>query len=202
MGPAPAVCAIPDSSSATRRFGSPITAGTPRLNIPAFSAAMSSSVAPRYSTWSIPILVTPATSGVITLVASRRPPSPVSITATSTAAVLKKSNAIAVVASKNVAPSRSTSGVQRPTNSTICSGATGAPSTRNRSRKSTRCGDVYLPTFSPCARSTASIPAQTLPFPLVPATCSVTRSWCGSPSSVRKALTRSRPSFQAPVVRA
>ena len=45
-----------------------------------------------------------------------------------------------------------------------------SPSTTMRSRKSTRCGDVYLPTRSPCARSSASSVAQTLPFPFVPAT--------------------------------
>ena len=53
--------------------------------MPAFSAAMSASVGPMYSTWSMLTLVTTATSASTTLVASPVPPRPTSTTATSTA---------------------------------------------------------------------------------------------------------------------
>jgi hypothetical protein len=59
---------------------------------------------------------------------------------------LNQSKAIAVVASKNVAPTSSTSGVQRSTNSVITVAGIGRPSTTMRSRKSTRWGDVNFPT--------------------------------------------------------
>ena len=84
---------------------SPITAGAPGLKMPAFSRAISSSVAPRYSVWSRPIDVTPATSGhhdvrgVEPSAESRfdrprrRP-----------RRARSSSNAIAVVASKKLAP--------------------------------------------------------------------------------------------------
>lgn len=46
--------------------------------------------------WSIPIGVITATGALITLVASQRPPSPVSTTATSTGASANAANAMAV----------------------------------------------------------------------------------------------------------
>ena len=52
--------------------------------IPAFSSAINSKVLPKKSIWSIEILVIIVKSGLfITLVASKRPPKPVSIIATS-----------------------------------------------------------------------------------------------------------------------
>ena len=178
-----------------------MTAGTPALKIPAFSNAIDSRVVPRYSTWSMPMAVTPAASGLTTFVASSRPPSPVSITATSTSERANQSNAIAVVASKNVAPVRSTSGVQRPMKSTTYCSSTGRPSMRNRSRKSTRCGEVYFPTRNPRCRNTASSVAHTLPFPLVPATWRMRSRSCGSPSADSRAAVRSSPNRDPPVVR-
>src|ERR1044072_3698175 len=57
----------------------PIAAGTPGLSIPAFSPAIRASVSPRNCIWSYEIGVIAVTSGrSITLVASSRPPSPVS----------------------------------------------------------------------------------------------------------------------------
>ena len=90
---------------------SPITAGRPGLKMPAFSPAIDASVEPRYSMWSSPMDVTPATIGSSTFVESRRPPRPASITATSAPARAKWSNAIAVVASKKLAPISSMSGM-------------------------------------------------------------------------------------------
>ena len=46
----------------------------------------------------------------------------------------------------------------------------GSPSRRMRSRNECRCGEVYSPVRSPCARSALSAIAATLPFPFVPAT--------------------------------
>ena len=108
--------------------GSPITAGRPGLKMPAFSQAMRSRVSPRNSTWSIPIDATPAARGVSTLVASSRPPSPTSMTDTSTRAAANNSNAIAVVASKNVAFKRSTSGVRRRIQAMTSSSVMATPS--------------------------------------------------------------------------
>ncbi len=56
------------------------------LMMPAFSCAMASRLPPSRSTWSQPMLVITLTSGVTTLVLSKRPPRPVSITAMSTCA--------------------------------------------------------------------------------------------------------------------
>ena len=70
------------------------------LMIPAFSRAMSASVGPANSVWSMPMFVTTATWASTTLVASHRPSSPTSITATSTAMSANQRNAAAVHASK------------------------------------------------------------------------------------------------------
>ena len=79
---------------------SPITTAEPGLMMPAFSRAMSPSVGPANSLWSIPMLVITATWASTTLVASHRPSRPTSITATSTAASANQRNAAAVHASK------------------------------------------------------------------------------------------------------
>ena len=63
---------------------SPTRAGTPCLNIPAFSPAISSRVPPSNAQWSRAMLVMTERSGMMMFVLSRRPPRPVSITATST----------------------------------------------------------------------------------------------------------------------
>ena len=57
--------------------------------MPAFSAAIFGSVSPSSAVWSSPTLVMTLTSGTMMFVASRRPPSPVSITATSTSLCAK-----------------------------------------------------------------------------------------------------------------
>ena len=89
-------------------------------------------------------------TGWMTLVESSRPPRPTSTTATSTSARRNSSNAIAVVASKNVggacsAPSaRSASIAPRTSAAALRSAAasTGRPLITNRSARSIRCGDV------------------------------------------------------------
>ena len=68
--------------------------------IPDFSLAMSTSVGPANSLWSIPMLVITATWAVTTLVASHWPSSPTSTTAASTAVSANQRKAAAVHASK------------------------------------------------------------------------------------------------------
>ena len=110
--------------------------------MPAFSPAISSSVSPRYFTWSSSILVTTLTRGWSTLVLSSRPPSPTSTTAISAPRAAKSANAIAVVASKKVAPCSSISGRSLAVHIATASSEIGTPSTRIRSRNDTRCGEV------------------------------------------------------------
>lgn len=74
--------------------------GIPLLMIPAFSPAIFSNVLPRNWVWSKLILVMIHRSGCTILVQSSLPPSPTSITATSTCSSAKYRNAIAVVNSK------------------------------------------------------------------------------------------------------
>lgn len=72
------------------------------LNNAPFSAAMVASVGPRYSWWSRPMDVITQTSGAQTLVASSRPPRPVSRIAISTWRSANSNSAAAVISSKNV----------------------------------------------------------------------------------------------------
>ena len=64
--------------------------------IPALFPAISVSVSPRNSVWSIPMGVITATAASATLVLSQVPPRPTSMTAASTGASPKAENAIAV----------------------------------------------------------------------------------------------------------
>ncbi len=85
------------------------------------------------------------TIGTMMFVASSRPPSPVSMTATSTSLCAKKSNAMAAVISKNESPSSTILSWCLSTKfTTFCLGII-SPSTRMRSRKSARWGEVKSP---------------------------------------------------------
>ena len=79
---------------------SPSTRVEPSFTMPALSAAISSRVGPRYSTWSTLTFVITATRPSTTLVASHVPPTPTSITATSTATSENHVSAAAVRISK------------------------------------------------------------------------------------------------------
>ena len=68
--------------------------------MPAFSVAISASVCPKNCVWSRLMLVMIESSGRMMFVQSNLPPSPVSITATSTWLSAKNLNASAVVISK------------------------------------------------------------------------------------------------------
>ena len=90
------------TASASRCCAATI-AGTPRLRMPAFSAAILSSVSPRNSVWSIEIGVMTVASGCsITLVASSRPPRPTSSSSTSAGWRANSSRPAAVVISNTV----------------------------------------------------------------------------------------------------
>ena len=84
------------STSTSSGSVSPMTTADAGLMIPAFSRAMSASVGPANSLWSMPMLVTTATWASTTLVASHRPSRPTSTTATSTAVSANQRNAAAV----------------------------------------------------------------------------------------------------------
>ena len=120
------------------------SAGTPFLKIPAFSRAICALVVPSSLVWSRSMAVTMLTSGVITLVESRRPPRPTSTTAMSTACSAKCANAIAVISSKNVACSPSFSAALATVRviSTKSVLPIWLPSMVTRSRMSMRCGLV------------------------------------------------------------
>ena len=114
-----------------------------------FSVAISTSVSPRYSVCSSPTDVSTVTRDGSTLVASSRPPSPASITPTSTRAAARATNAAAVSASNWVTDSpgsrlRSTVCTAWATRSTAAANASGsisAPRIRTRSRQRSSWGE-------------------------------------------------------------
>ena len=115
------------------------TTGTPRLMIPAFSLAISSTVSPSVLTWSRLIWVMAQISGATTLVASSLPPSPTSTTWKSAPSRVNQTNAIAVSTSKKVTsaygpvPTDSTVGHMSSTSAAKSSGSIGSSPTRMRS---------------------------------------------------------------------
>ena len=127
-------------------------------------------------------------------VASRRPPRPVSSTAYSTCFRAKITMPIAKTYSKNVgwgSPSSTMANAACP----ACSAAQtkscllhGFPSSANRSSKCIRWGEVKSPVFFPAARSALSRKAQTLPFPLLPATWMTLNCSCGFPKRLKNSL--------------
>ena len=138
--------------------------------IPAFSRAMSASVGPANSLWSIPMFVTTATWACTTFVASHLPSSPTSTTATSTAVSANHRNAAAVHVSKYdgrtpTSPSRSAIAA---TCSANVSSSIDSPSRARRSLTRSRCGLVYVPTCSPWAISSRVIIWAVDPLPFVP----------------------------------
>jgi hypothetical protein len=90
------------------------------------------------------------------------------MTAMSTSRAARSANAIAVVASKKLASSRSMCSLSCVVHSAKASSPIGMPSTVMRSQGEMRCGDEYSPTRQPCARSSPATKAQVEPFPFVP----------------------------------
>ena len=166
--------------------------GTCGFKIPAFSAAISSSVFPRISVWSSPIDVRIQVSGpLIEFVASSRPPSPVSSITYSTPASSKPAIAIPNRNSKKLGWGRPSASILltlccvRKNRRVNVSSETGSPSIRMRSFIRIRCGDVKSPVCFLWARSIASRYTQTEPFPFVPATWMTFFPFCGLPRKER-----------------
>ena len=143
-------CAVAASLMAAIASGNcgATTTGTPGLMMPALSAAISAIVSPRMAVWSRLTGVMTLTAGVTTLVASRRPPKPTSITLKSAPLSAKQRKAMAVRNSKRVAGPASGSaalarwcGQTEAVNSANVEGETGSPSRRMRSQNECRCGD-------------------------------------------------------------
>ena len=160
---------------------SPITQGVCCLMIPAFSAAISASVLPKNSVWSIPILVMTESNGVRILVLSNRPPKPTSMTAISTFCSAKYQKASAMVVSKNEGRISSKNARLSATKRTTSSSGIISPDMRIRSRKSTKWGEVNNPTLYPCACNAAAMRWDVDPLPLVPAIWTARRCVCGLP---------------------
>ena len=130
-----------------------------------------------------------ATSGSTTLVESNLPPSPVSITAKSAPMRRKCTNAIAVSISNTLTTPRSpcfsiaaAMGHNSSTKSANSDFDKFDPSTRIRSVKLCRCGEVKSPVWKPEAVNPAAIIAHVLPLPFDPAICITGVARCGSPN--------------------
>ncbi len=132
-----------------------------------FSVAIASSVSPRTSVCSSPTFVRSTTLVRSTLVASYRPPSPASTTATSTPASANAASAAAVTASNCVAPSRSAG---ERTRATVSSKSVSEPFSRMRSRQLATCGEMVEPTASPSDSRSCSIVTVAVDLPFVPTT--------------------------------
>ena len=115
-------------------------------------------------------VVITATWASTTFVASQRPSSPTSITATSTATSANQRNAAAVHASKYVG--RTPVSPSRSATAAICSASSsssmGSALRVNRSLIRSRCGLVYVPTVRPWATSSRVTICAVDPLPLVP----------------------------------
>ena len=166
--------------------------------MPAFSAAISSTVPPSSLVWSSEIGVMIATTPSATFVESCRPPTPTSSTITSTGVSAKIAKAMPVRTSKkDIATGclSSTSWTYGMTSSyavTNRSGSMGAPSTQIRSLIETRCGLVNRPVRRPRARSSASVIRAVDVLPLVPVIWMTGQARCGSPSRPTSSVIRSR----------
>ena len=181
------------STSSTSGLCRPVTTGTHRLMMPAFSPAIAVSVSPRKAWWSIEIEVIAATAGRTTFVASSLPPSPTSITARSAWLRLNSINPAAVSASNTVIGRLALTCSSSAKVDASSPADTRFPAIRKRSVTETRCGDVITWTRSPAASPIARMVAHVLPLPFVPATWITGGSRCsGWPRWRSSACSRSR----------
>ncbi len=173
----------------------PVTSGTPLRRIPAFSAAILPSVFPSHSRWSYPTVVMTDTAGRHALVASHRPPSPVSMTAIRTPFRRNQSEADQVIFSNQV--SGSPAGERRSATRKPSRSARGEiifPSMRTRSSGATRCGEVYRPMGPSGNRRRTSYAKEAVdPLPLVPATWRVRNAFSGCPDRENADTIRDSP---------
>ena len=138
-------------------------------------------------------LVMTATCPSTTLVASQVPPSPTSMTPTSTATSANHRNTAASTTSKydGSSPiSRSTSAMTRNCSSSSAS-SIGSPFTMRRSLTRSRCGLVVVPTRSPAVDSSSVTMRVADVFPFVPVRWTAGYSSCGDPRYSRSARMRS-----------
>ena len=209
----PSSCRRHAAAAATRRIAccaspptTPLTAGRPRLRIPAFSVAINSSVLPSWRVWSNEMLVMIDSAGRTTLVESSRPPMP----------DLEHDRADAATGEMEQAHRRGDLEERRPAIAVVRVVALEllgdlphlidqrrpAPSERrvchrcvNRSSRRCRCGEQYRPVLTPEAVSAAAIITAVEPLPLVPAMWMIGKPAWGSPSL--RSSRRIRPSFRS-----
>ncbi len=125
-----------------------------------------------------------------TFVASSRPPSPASTTATSTSRAANSANAAAQSVSNCVASCASASGRTR---SIAASKSAASPSTVIRSAHVRTCGETVAPTDSPSASRSASIVRVAVDLPFVPTTWIAGYASWGSPSAASSVRIRPSP---------
>src|SRR5581483_143371 len=178
----------PDERASASHSRSQSTTAVPALTTASFSAAICSRVSPSCWVWSRPTFVSTTTGARSTLVASSRPPSPASTTATSTRCSANSASAAAVSTSNCVASSGSAAARTRAT-----ARSNPAASVSSRSHQPATCGEVYAPTRSPAPRSRAAVSRVVVDLPFVPTTWIDGKASCGSPSSARSARIRSSP---------
>ena len=140
----------------------------------------------------------------IVLVASSLPPSPASITATSTRAAAKATKAAAVASSNWVTASPGSrlrftvaaASAVRSTAEAKEASSISSPPISTLSAQRSACGETQAPARIPCASSSAAIIRVTEDLPLVPTTWIEAKRCWGIPSAVLSLCIRSRPSFQ------
>ena len=164
--PATTTSRAPFARASSSHSGSPSTTVQPGCTTASFSAAIASRVSPSTSMWSSATFVSTTTRVRRTFVASWRPPSPASTTATSTLRVREL----------RAAPPRS-----RPRTASRRRHAGGRARRRARSRPRRRrresarssprtCGERYAPTRSPASASSSSVIRVVVDLPFVPTT--------------------------------
>src|SRR3954471_4440688 len=188
LAPDVTTSAAPFARASSSHSPCPRTTVDPGCTTASFSAAICSRVSPSTSMWSSATLVSTTTRVRSTFVASWRPPSPASTTATSTSACANSVSAAAVRIS-NCAASPA-SGRMR---ATARSKSASSPFTRMRSLQVRTCGERYVPTRRPASRRSASIIRVVVDLPFVPTTWIARYRVSGLPSRPSSAWMRSSP---------
>src|SRR6266540_4779511 len=172
------------------------TTTLPRFTMPAFSAAICSTVEPSSGRSTATGQITP-TSPATRFVASHVPPIPTSTTPSDTGLSENHTNATAVSASKYVtrSPFASTSrkyGSSRSYSSANSDSEMVSPHTEIRSVTECRCGEVYRPAVRPCSQARSAMRRAVVVLPFVPVTWIVGYVSCGPSSRSASAEIRAR----------
>ena len=139
---APFFCAVAAMTARASGDSVAVRTGTPGLMMPAFSAAIFARVSPSQASWSKAMLVMTLASGVTMLVASSRPPRPVSQITRSQCCSANHCSARTVVNSNRVTPASPFRRRRVATRRARSDSGISVRLTWRRSRKETRCGDV------------------------------------------------------------